>query len=187
MNKRKMMIFIVAIILVSIVSGVLGGVVVLAAWPFSDVNPGDWFYNDVQWLDSNGITTGYADGTYRPNNNVIRSEMAAFLHREAGALVAAGVHIKRGAGNAPYVADWFNNVNGVAPTISGAGGSYDINVGFTATDRFVMCAVDTNYVDTRDAFCTTSAPGGNTARVRIYDISAGGEAPAEFWLLVYGQ
>jgi hypothetical protein len=28
-----------------------------------------------------GITTGYPDGTYRPENPVKRSEMAAFIYR----------------------------------------------------------------------------------------------------------
>jgi hypothetical protein len=50
-----------------------------------------------------------------------------------------------------------------------------------------MCAVDTNYVDTRDAHCTISTPGGDLVRVRIYDASVGGQAAAEFWVMVYGQ
>ena len=85
------------------------------------------------------------------------------------------------------IEDWFNDYNGVAPTIGGCCGDYDINIGFTATDRFVMCAVDTNYVDTRDAHCTISTPGGDLVRVRIYDASVGGQAAAEFWVMVYGQ
>jgi len=102
-------------------------------------------------------------------------------------LAAAGVHVTRDGANNPVIEDWFNNYNGVAPTIGGCCGDYDINIGFAATDRFVMCAVDTNYVDTRDALCTESTPFGNIVRVRIYDISVGGQAPAEFWVMVYGQ
>jgi hypothetical protein len=185
MNKRKIFLIITAFILTSIIAGSLGAVAVLAAWPFSDVNPGDWFYNDVYWLSSNGITQGCTASQYCPNSYVTRAEMAAFLHREAGALAAAGVHVTRDGANNPVIEDWFNNYNGVAPTIGGVG-QYEINIGFTATDRFVMCTVDTNYVDTRDAHCNASTPSGNTVRVRIVN-NAGWDTPGEFWLLVYGQ
>jgi hypothetical protein len=47
--------------------------------------------------------------------------------------------------------------------------------------------VDTNYADTRDAICTVNIPTNTIMHVRTYDISAGGEAPAEFWIMVYGQ
>jgi hypothetical protein len=189
MNKRKIFLVITAFILTSLVAGSLGAVTVLA-WPFSDVHSSDWFYGDVAWLDTNGITHGCTASQYCPNNNVLRSEMAAFLHREAGALVAYGLHITRDGSNNPVIEDWFCNVCGyfmIMPSISGSNGDYDIDVQFTVTDRYVMCAVDTNYVDTRDAFCTVSTPGGSIVRVRIYDVSAGGQAPAEFWVMVYGQ
>jgi hypothetical protein len=186
MSKRKIFLIIAAFILTSIITS-LGTVAVLAAWPFDDVLPGDWFYNDVHWMDSNGITHGCDATHYCPDDYVTRAEMAAFLHRMAGVQVAAGAHYKRDAADTLYVDKWFNNVNGVAPTIVGGGTFYDINVGFATTDRFVMCAVDTAKADTRDALCTVSTPGGNTVRVRIYDASVGGFAPAEFWVMVYGQ
>jgi len=33
----------------------------------------------ICWLSDNGITSGYPDGTYRPENGVTRAEMAVFL------------------------------------------------------------------------------------------------------------
>lgn len=51
---------------------------------FVDVKPGDPFYGDIQWMAGSGISAGYADGTYRPNANVHRAAMAAFLYRMAG-------------------------------------------------------------------------------------------------------
>src|SRR5205823_1498576 len=36
---------------------------------FSDVHPGDYFYEAVQYLACHGIVSGYADGTFRPYNN----------------------------------------------------------------------------------------------------------------------
>jgi len=185
MNKRKIVIVIVAVVLTSIIAGSLGAVAVLAAWPFSDVNPGDWFYNDVYWLSSNGITQGCTATQYCPNSYVTRAEMAAFLHREAGVQVVAGFHVQR-SGSDIYVSEYFNNINGVAPSKSGSNGFYDFNMGFTTEGRFAMCAVDTNYPETHDALCTINT-FDNVVRVRIYDISVGGLERAEFWVMVYGQ
>jgi len=52
--------------------------------PFKDVSTGSAFYTEVTWLASSGVTTGYADGTFRPGNPVTREAMAAFLYRMAG-------------------------------------------------------------------------------------------------------
>lgn len=54
--------------------------------PFKDVRPGDQFYREIVWLERSGITTGYADGTFRPKSNIARDAMAAFLYRASGAL-----------------------------------------------------------------------------------------------------
>ena len=52
-----------------------------ATSPFPDV-PTDWgLYDSVTWLAESGITTGFADGTFRPNKSVERQHMAAFLYR----------------------------------------------------------------------------------------------------------
>ncbi|MCT9624945.1 S-layer homology domain-containing protein [Pseudarthrobacter equi] len=51
---------------------------------FSDVGPGNPFYNEIRWLASTGITTGYPDGTFRPLAPVNRDAMAAFLYRLSG-------------------------------------------------------------------------------------------------------
>ncbi len=40
---------------------------------------GHWAETFVCWMKENGITTGYPDGTYRPNNTVNRAVVAAFL------------------------------------------------------------------------------------------------------------
>ncbi|WP_430868465.1 endo alpha-1,4 polygalactosaminidase [Demequina aurantiaca] len=52
--------------------------------PFKDVNKSDQFYKEIVWLASQGITTGYSDGTFRPEGNITREAIAAFLYREAG-------------------------------------------------------------------------------------------------------
>ncbi|MDY3048511.1 MAG: S8 family serine peptidase [Rothia sp. (in: high G+C Gram-positive bacteria)] len=52
--------------------------------PFSDVPTSHQFYKEIAWMESMGITTGYADGTFRPNQPVNRDAMAAFFYRYAG-------------------------------------------------------------------------------------------------------
>ncbi|MCJ7584939.1 MAG: S-layer homology domain-containing protein [Anaerolineales bacterium] len=188
MNKRKIFLIIAAFILTSIITS-LGTVAVLAAWPFGDVNPGDWFYNDVYWLSSNGITQGCTSSQYCPNNYVTRAEMAAFLHREAGALVAAGVHIQRDGSNNPFVGDWFNNVNGVAPTVTGGGGVYYIDFGFIVTNRFPTCTIDLFWPETRDVTCSVYNPQANPTQIEVvtWDNFTTYYASTEFWVMLYGQ
>lgn len=55
------------------------------ASPFRDVGSGNVFYTEILWLAAQGISTGWDVGygcrEYRPGQNVLRSEMAAFLYR----------------------------------------------------------------------------------------------------------
>jgi hypothetical protein len=51
---------------------------------FPDVSASHPFATEIAWLASTGITTGYADGTFRPSATVTRAQAAAFLHRAAG-------------------------------------------------------------------------------------------------------
>ena len=55
-----------------------------ASASFWDVPPSHTFFREIEALASSGITTGYADGSYRPNNPVTRQAMAAFLSRALG-------------------------------------------------------------------------------------------------------
>ncbi|NJC22742.1 Ca2+-binding RTX toxin-like protein [Arthrobacter pigmenti] len=52
--------------------------------PFNDIPAGGRFYKEVAWLEANGITTGYPDGTFKPHLAVNRDMMAAFMYRYAG-------------------------------------------------------------------------------------------------------
>ncbi|MDO5750070.1 MAG: S-layer homology domain-containing protein [Rothia sp. (in: high G+C Gram-positive bacteria)] len=51
---------------------------------FSDVDENNRFYINIEWLAATGITTGYADGTFRPLDHVERAAMAAYFYRLAG-------------------------------------------------------------------------------------------------------
>lgn len=41
-------------------------------------------YQEIGWLASAGITIGYSDGTFRPDAEVTRQDMAALLYQLAG-------------------------------------------------------------------------------------------------------
>jgi len=51
---------------------------------FTDLSPSAPFYDDIGWLVTKGITTGYPDGTFRPTGALSRGATAAFLYRAYG-------------------------------------------------------------------------------------------------------
>ena len=51
---------------------------------FPDVKESDYFFKPVIWAVENGITTGYGDGTFKPQNVCTRAQTVTFLWRLAG-------------------------------------------------------------------------------------------------------
>ena len=57
--------------------------------PFTDVNPGDYYYDAVLWAAENGITAGTGDGTtFSPDEICSRAQIVTFLWRAQGAPAA---------------------------------------------------------------------------------------------------
>lgn len=52
--------------------------------PFKDITPRTTFYKQMVWMDQQGISNGYADGTFRPKDNINRDAMAVFMYRLSG-------------------------------------------------------------------------------------------------------
>lgn len=50
---------------------------------FADVSSGQWYSDGVAWASANGIVTGYANGSFGPNDTITREQMAAILYRYA--------------------------------------------------------------------------------------------------------
>lgn len=48
---------------------------------FSDIEFSHPSFNAIQRLSASGITTGYEDNTYRPNDTMTRAEFAVLIHR----------------------------------------------------------------------------------------------------------
>ena len=53
----------------------------LSTVSFSDVDSSTPHREDILWLASMGVASGFSDGTYRGGNSVVRQDMAAFLYR----------------------------------------------------------------------------------------------------------
>lgn len=51
---------------------------------FKDVKTNNLFYNEIEEMAANKITTGWSDGTYRPLNNVNRDALIVFIYRSMG-------------------------------------------------------------------------------------------------------
>ena len=60
--------------------------------PFLDVPTNHPFYKEIVWMHQRGITTGYGDGTFRPNEAVSREATAAFLYRYSGSPAIPAAH-----------------------------------------------------------------------------------------------
>lgn len=56
---------------------------VIGGRTFTDVPEDMWCADAVQWAAENGIVTGYADGAFRPNDDLKREQLAAMLYRYA--------------------------------------------------------------------------------------------------------
>lgn len=53
--------------------------------PFTDVNPGAWYYNDVRYVYETGLLPGATPDTFSPNAPMTHAMMAQALYRLSGA------------------------------------------------------------------------------------------------------
>jgi hypothetical protein len=60
---------------------------------FSDVPPNHTFYNEIRCLACRGIIGGYADGTFRPQNDITRGQIAKMVSNAAGFVEPPGAQI----------------------------------------------------------------------------------------------
>ena len=61
----------------------------IATLPFIDVHPGDWFYDPVCFVYSQGLMTGTSATTFEPNTPLSRAMLVAVLHRLEGSPAAS--------------------------------------------------------------------------------------------------
>jgi hypothetical protein len=80
--KRKTLLLTIGIMTALLLAAFQAGKALATASCFTDTG-GHWAETFICWLKENGLTTGYGDGTYRPENNITRAEMAVLLKRQA--------------------------------------------------------------------------------------------------------
>lgn len=66
---------------------------------FSDVSSSKYYYKAICWAASNGVVSGYGNGTFRPEKNVTREELATMLRNFAVKYKGAST---AGSSTAPY-------------------------------------------------------------------------------------
>ncbi|MEE0434554.1 MAG: 5'-nucleotidase C-terminal domain-containing protein [Peptococcaceae bacterium] len=118
---------------------------------FSDVADDAWYADAVNWAAENGIVNGYEDGTYRPNDNLTREQMAAMLHNYAaykGYDLSATDDLSTFA-DADQVSSWAHNVVcwAVGADLLHGTGDGILNPGGTAT-RAEVAAILANFCNT---------------------------------------
>lgn len=69
--------------IVTILYRLEGEPMVSGACPFTDVKSGSYYEKAIIWAAENGIVSGYGNGTFGPDDNITREQMAAILYRYA--------------------------------------------------------------------------------------------------------
>ena len=58
--------------------------------PFTDVQPGAWYYAAVHWAYRTGLVAGTSPTTFDPNAAVTRQDLAVILYEQSGRPAATG-------------------------------------------------------------------------------------------------
>ena len=74
---KKLINLVVFVFLVGLFAPITGQ----AAGGFKDVSPKYTFYNEVLYLSSEEIISGFSDGTFKPNETVTRAQAAIMIGR----------------------------------------------------------------------------------------------------------
>ncbi|HKP51870.1 MAG TPA: S-layer homology domain-containing protein [Chloroflexia bacterium] len=78
---------------------------------FADVSPSNTFYRYIQCIGCRGIISGYEDGTFRPNADVTRGQIAKIVSNSAGFNEDAGEQIYEDVpGSNPFYV-WVNRLS----------------------------------------------------------------------------
>lgn len=73
-----------------------------ACGDFSDVDESAFYCNNVEWMKNRAVTLGCEVGLYCPDSFVLRSQMAAFMHRLGTVLTPAVSHMELDVGSIDF-------------------------------------------------------------------------------------
>lgn len=124
----------------------------LVTLPFIDVHPGDWFYDPVCFVYSQGLMTGTSATNFEPNTHLSRAMLVAVLHRLEGSPAASGSDFSDVASG-----DWYAQAVNWAASVGVVNGfddgSFQPN---TAITREQMAAILRNYAQYKGLDTTAS-------------------------------
>jgi hypothetical protein len=97
--KRKYLFLVGVMVVVFVAAAFVVGRTSASTGCFSDTNS-HWAETFICWLKDNGVSIGYPDGTYRPENYITRAEMAVMMKNQANVPPTNGlILISAGFGN----------------------------------------------------------------------------------------
>ncbi|MFA4814940.1 MAG: S-layer homology domain-containing protein [Candidatus Gracilibacteria bacterium] len=82
---------------------------------FTDVNPGDWYYQYVTFARSKGFVSGYGDGSFHPNNSITRAEAVTMIMNIADIIEYDAYNFESKFSDVTGT-DWFANAVAAATT-----------------------------------------------------------------------
>ena len=120
--------------------------------PFTDVSEGDWFYDPVCYVYSQGLMTGTSATTFEPNTSLSRAMLVAVLHRLEGSPQASGSDFTDVADG-----DWYAQAVNWAASVGVVNGfddgTFQPNAAIT---REQMAAILRNYAEYKGLDVTAS-------------------------------
>lgn len=81
---------------------------------FADVDEGKWYTDAISALVENGISSGYQDGTFKPNKPVTRAEFVSMLVRLKGEKLSGSDKVFKDSQDAPWAFDAISYANSKA-------------------------------------------------------------------------
>ena len=125
--------------------------------PFTDVSAGDWFYDPVCYVYSQGLMTGTSATTFAPNTPLSRAMLVAVLHRLEGSPAASGSDFTDVADG-----DWYAQAVNWAASVGVVNGfddgTFQPNAAIT---REQMAAILRNYAQYKGLDVTASSDLAN--------------------------
>ena len=148
---------------------------VTTADQFSDVNTGDWYYNNVMRAVELGILSGYSDGTFKPMNNITRRDFAIMLAQSLG-------HDNDEEATSPFkdVADTDYGVSSIAYlyeneiTVGDSNGNFNPDANITRQEAAIMLVKAFEATGTSSDLYADDAQIASWAKSFVYTAKAAG-------------
>lgn len=172
--KSRQILFLGAFLLVLSSAGMMGHPILAAAQGcFTDIS-GHWAEQYICWLKDAGISSGYGNGTFGPNDYVTRGQMAVFLRRITEVPPSSGqiqVSIGQGEWKNHYINNealsFFYDESSVYVSNHGNGGGYYIVA--VPAQPLIMYGISLNL--TGFGLCYSAYPTAKITKINVIKTS----------------